>query len=312
MTPPPPPLPFRLTRRGSMNRAGPALDDASLAAAREALAQGRWAESRTLLAGTGEDWDLRGHRLLVLAGANGSLAWAREWQMTEPDSADAAALAACALADSASHGLASGEDARKALEEVASRVPADPTPWLARLRLARDAGAPGEARSAFEEVRARHRDHHHAHHLMAAVLADDVPAGELYDFAQESASRAGHDSPLAVLPVVAHAERFRVDVEGGEAAPDALDRHWNSRRAHHLVRTAFDWWLEWGGEARHPRRMVDLNFLAHAKFHEGRFAEAAALFQRIGEVVTPAPWAYAGRDANAAFRSARDAALGAT
>ncbi len=66
------------------------------------------------------------------------------------------------------------------------------------------------------------------------------------------------------------------------------------------MKAAFDWWLEWEQEG-HPRRLIDLNFLAHAKFCEGRGAEAAALFHRIGRHATPAPWSYPDRDPHTAF-----------
>lgn len=310
MTPPPPPPSFRLARRGAGPVTDPALDDSELAAARDAFAQGRWAGTRTLLAATGEDWDRRGHRLVVLAESSGALAWAREWQQTEPESADAATLTACAAAVAAVHGRSRPEDARKAATAAANRSPADPSPWLAALLLARHTGTAEEARRAFDEVCARHRDHHHAHHLMAAVLADAAYGRELYDFAQDSADRAPADSPLSLLPVVAHAERFRARSGGARTPPDAAEAHWTGRHAAHLVRVAFDWWLEWGGEDAHPRRVVDLNFLAYAKFQEGRLAEAAALFQRVGPYVTPAPWTYAGQDAHKAFRAARAAAYG--
>ena len=51
-----------------------------------------------------------------------------------------------------------------------------------------------------------------------------------------------------------------------------------------------------GRDEGHPRRLVDLNFLAHAKVCEGRGAEAAALFHRIGGHATQAPWSYPDRD----------------
>lgn len=70
------------------------------------------------------------------------------------------------------------------------------------------------------------------------------------------------------------------------------------------MKAAFDWWLEWEQDG-HPRRLIDLNFLAHAKSCEGRGAEAAALFHRIGEHATPAPWSYPDRDPFSAFRAAR-------
>lgn len=310
MTPPPPPPSFRLSRRGGGNAPDAALDDTDLAAARDALAQGRWGDSRTLLAHTREDWDRRGHRLVVLADSPGSLAWAREWQQTEPESGDAAALAACAAVSAAVRGRERPENARQVVEDAAARTPADPSPWLASLLLARHTGTPDEARRAFHEVTVRHREHHHAHHLMAAVLAESPDPHTLYEFAHTSASHAPADSPLALLPVVAHAERFRAHRGGARTADRAAGEHWTGRHAAHLVRSAFDWWLEWGGEEGHPRRAVDLNFLAYAKFHEGRLAEAAALFQRVGSLVTPAPWSYTGRDAYKAFRAARATAYG--
>jgi hypothetical protein len=76
-----------------------------------------------------------------------------------------------------------------------------------------------------------------------------------------------------------------------------------------VLKAAFDWWLEWEQDG-HPRRLIDLNFLAHAKYCEGRSAEAAALFHRIGDHATPQPWSYPGRDAHTAFRAARARALG--
>lgn len=73
-------------------------------------------------------------------------------------------------------------------------------------------------------------------------------------------------------------------------------------------RPAFDRWLEWEHDD-HPRYPVDLNFLAHAEACEGREAEAAVLFRRIGRHATRRPWAYPGRDPGRAFRTARAAAL---
>ncbi|MFF4218920.1 hypothetical protein B7P34_21190 [Streptosporangium nondiastaticum] len=305
-----------------------ALDDGALATVRDALARGRWTEARRLLAETGDDWDRRGHRLVVLAEGPSSLAWAREWQLAEPDSPDAAALLACATVFRAVDGKDSPETARAACLVAARMAPTDPSPWLAVLILARRTGTDDERVRAFDQVRARHRDHHHAHHLMAACLAEhqegdrDDPLHEVYDFASWAAEQAPADSPLAVLPVVAHAERYRVLARAGlEPGDPALSRHWTSRRARQVMKAAFDWWLEWdidendehtGAPAggAHPRRKVDLNYLAHAKLHEGRLAEAAALLTRIGPHATPAPWSYPDRDAGRAFQDARRAALG--
>jgi GNAT superfamily N-acetyltransferase len=184
------------------------------------------------------------------------------------------------------------------------------------LILERARGSEGDVVRLFDEVRHRYPEHHHAHHLMVARLAErraeagQDPLHEVYDFANWAAEQAPADSPLAMLPVVAHAERYRVLAGAGSESTDpAASGHWVGRRARQVMKAAFDWWLEWECED-HPRRHLDLNFLAHAKFCEGRGAEAAALFHRIGPHATPVPWSYPDRDPYQAFRAARDSALG--
>ena len=314
MSPPPPPL--GRSRRRAAQALDAALDDAQLGTARAALAQGRWQAARTLLAHTGDDWDSRGHRITVLALEPYSAPWARDWLLAEPESADASALLALALVQRALRGKEKPAPAREACHTAAALGPADPTPWLGLLLLERALGPEEAALRLFEEVRARYADHHHAHHLMIARLAErragtgPDPLHEVYDYANLWAERAPADSPLAILPVVAHAERYRVLAAAGHEPADPVGSgHWTGRRARQVMKAAFDWWLEWEHEG-HPRRLVDLNFLAHAKVCEGRGAEAAALFHRIGEHPTAAPWSYPDRDPYTAFRAARDTALG--
>ncbi|CAM5312450.1 MULTISPECIES: hypothetical protein [Streptomyces] len=314
---PPPPPPFGRARKRAGNHLDPALGDAELIAARAALTQGRWTAVRELLATTGADWDLRGHRLTVLAGTPGAAAWGEEWRIAEPDSVDAAALIASATVVRALGDRRYYPEATAACHHAAVLAPEDPTPWLALLLLARRRGTEDEVVRLFDAVRVRHQDHHMAHHLMVARLAERHPEDgrdplhEVYDFAAWSAEHASPDSPLAVLPVVAHAERYRVLAAAGSEPPDpAASGHWRSRRARQVLRTAFDWWLEWEQRLDRSRIRTDLNYLAHAKFCEGRPAEAAALFHRIGPHATRAPWAYPDRDPYDAFHAARSAALG--
>ncbi|MFD5453244.1 MULTISPECIES: hypothetical protein [unclassified Streptomyces] len=315
---PPPPPPLGRGRRRAAQSFDEALDDAELVTARTALTQGRWQSARSLLVHTGDDWDRRGHRVTVLAQERHCAAWAREWLLAEPDSTDAAVLLSLALVHRALRGKEKPGRVREACRDTAALVPGDPTPWLGLLLLERTLGADEDVVRAFEQVRGRYADHHHAHHLMVARLAerrgDDGPdpLHEAYDFAGWAAEQAPADSPLAVLPVVAHAERYRVLAAAGhESADPRASGHWAGRRARQVMKAAFDWWLEWEQEG-HPRRLVDLNFLAHAKSCEGRGAEAAALFHRIGEHATPAPWSYPDRDPHPAFRAARADALGTT
>lgn len=313
MSPPPPP--FGLGRSRDKVTFDPALDDAPLIAARTALSQGRWTDLRALLAETGENWDRRGHRLVVLGEAPSTVAWAEDWLLAEPDSADAAALLACATVFRAAEGRVDPDRARELCLAAADMTPADPTPWLGLLVLARHTGTEDEQDRAFDQVRGRHRTHHHAHHLMTACLAErrrtdvDGPYHEVYEFTDWAAKEAPAGSPLAVLPLVAHTERHRVLARAG-SEPDepARSPHWNGWRARKSLALAFDWWLEWDGRD-HPRLCLDLNYLVHAQVVLGRMAEAAALFNRIGPYATRKPWSYPDRDPAKAFRAARDLAL---
>ncbi|MBA4865048.1 hypothetical protein H1V43_27585 [Streptomyces sp. PSKA54] len=310
------PPPFGRASKRTERAFDPALDDTELASARTALAQGRWTAVRSLLAATGDDWDRRGHRITVLAQEPSTAAWSREWRLAEPESADAVVLQACAMVLRALNGKERPDHVRKACHAAAALVPDDPTPWLSLLILERATGRDEDVVRLFDEVRHRHPDHHHAHHLMVARLAErHVEAGqdpmhEVYDFASWAAEQASEDSPLAILPVVAHAERYRVLAAAGMEPRDAAcGRHWTGRRARQVMKAAFDWWLEWERDD-HPRNRIDLNFLAHAKVCEGRPAEAAALFHRIGPHATRAPWSYPDRDPYDAFHTARNIALG--
>lgn len=311
-----PPPPLGRTRKRNAQLFDPALCDTELVSVRGQFTQGRWARARSLLVATGDDWDRRGHRVTVLAETPSATAWAREWLLAEPDSADAATLLACSAVHAALRGKGTPQAADEACRRAATLLPADPTPWLGLLMLSRAFGSDEEFSRHFDQVRARHREHHHAHHLMVARLAERDPAAgrdplhEVYDFAAWAAEESPADSPLAVLPVIAHAERYRVLAAArGRTAPETAVEHWTGRRARQVLRSAFDWWLEWERED-HPRNRVDLNFLAHAKLCEGRPAEAAALFHRIGAHATRAPWSYPDRDPVKAFLAARGAALG--
>ncbi|MFF5026665.1 hypothetical protein ACFY2J_20970 [Streptomyces collinus] len=291
-----------------------ALGDAELLAARAALTQGRRQAARSLLLHTGDDWDRRGHRVTVLAGAPDAAARAHDWLLAEPGSADAVTLHALALVQRALRGEEDADRAREACGTAAALAPADPTPWLGLLLLARTLGPEQELLRVFAELRERHPDHHHAHHLLVARLAERPEGGraeshEVYDLAERAAADAPADSPLAVLPVVAYAERYRVLAATGLAPADpAASGHWSGPRARRVLRAAFDWWLEWERD-EHPRHHTDLNHLAFAMSCAGRPAEAAALFRRIGRHATRAPWSYPHRDPWRAFHTARAHAL---
>ncbi len=123
----------RSRRRGSRPDTAfdPALDDGELITVRGRFARGRWSEARTLLVGTGRDWDRRAHRLLALAEVPSAADWAGDWLLVEPESADAAVLLGCARVVRALRPGATPRDAAHAREgclAAARLAPEDPTP----------------------------------------------------------------------------------------------------------------------------------------------------------------------------------------
>lgn len=199
VSPPPPPL--GRGRKRAAQTFDEALDDAELISVRAALAQGRWQSVRSLLVHTGDDWDRRGHRMAVLAKEPHCAPWAREWLLAEPDSADASALLALALVHRALRGKEKPARVREACRDAAALVPDDPTPWLGLLMLERSLGTDEDVIRVFDEVRGRYADHHHAHHLMVARLAERGDGGgpdplhEVYDFANWAAEQGPPPTP---------------------------------------------------------------------------------------------------------------------
>jgi len=70
------------------------LRDRDLRTAVEDVGIGRWAGLRDLLELTGEDWDLRTHRVRVLADAAAGGECVESWQVAQPDNTDARVLRA--------------------------------------------------------------------------------------------------------------------------------------------------------------------------------------------------------------------------
>ena len=277
MSPPPPPL-GPCPQAGGLSLRPRARRHRTRPAPRAALAQGRWSEVRALLAGTGDDWDRRGHRVIVLAEEPYSAAWARDWLLAEPDSADAAVLLAFATGPARPARQGQPGPGPRGLPDAAAPGARRPHALARPAHAGARAPAPTRRRvRLFDEVRHRHPDHHHAHHLMVARLAERRTERR----ARTRCTRSTTSPPgppnrppptrrSPILPVVAHAERYRVLAAAGhEPADPAASGHWTGRRARQVMKAAFDWWLEWERED-HPRRRVDLNFLAHAKVCEGR------------------------------------------
>ena len=311
----------------------PALGDVALAEARDALASGDWGPARDVLAETrrsadGPEWDRRSHRVRVLAEAVANSSWVERWQVLEPVNPDAALLRAQVETVRTLRGSLSGragyrETAVEALElctHAAEMAPEDPTPWVIMLTLARAADR-GSKRGhdefwrRWQEMRTRdalNRDGHHEA-LMYLFAAWCGSHQEMYDFAYWLAGEAPPGSPLAVLPLVAHAEVFRTAILGvpkqRQPSPYA---HWSRDLVAADVDRVLHSWLA-SAIVPHAQADLDRNYLLHAMVYGGRVDtdETRALFDAIGSHAMRVPWSYTG-DPESSFLFWRDKAFHAT
>ena len=300
----------------------PALGDLALAEARDALASGDWGPARDVLRETRHitpAWDRRSHRVRVLAEAVANSAWVERWQVLEPLNPDAALLRAQVETVRALRG-SNSETAAEALERcrhAAEMAPEDPTPWVVMLTLARAADrglktGRDEFWRRWQEMRARdtlNRDGHHEAliYLFATWCGSHA---EMYDFAYWLAREAPPGSPLAVLPLVAHAEVYRAATVGVERhmqpSPHA---HWGRDLVSADVARVLGSWLA-SASVPHAQADLDRNYLLHAMVFSGRVDtdEARALFDAIGSHAMRAPWSYTG-DPESSFLYWRETAF---
>ena len=205
------------------------MSDLALAEARDALASGEWGPARDVLAETrraleGPQWDRRSHRVRVLAEAvaNSSLGGAlagpgagESGRRTAPGAGGDGPHAAGALTG----GAGVPETAAEALDlctHAAEMAPEDPTPWVVMLTLARaaDRGRKSgheEFWHRWQQMRGRDAFNRDGQHEALMYLFDAWCGShqEMYDFAYWLAGEAPQGSPLAALPLVAHAEVYR-------------------------------------------------------------------------------------------------------
>ena len=279
-------------------------------------------------------WDRRSHRVRVLAEAVANSAWVERWQVLDPVNPDAALLRAevetiRALRTAVTGGAGRQETVAEALKwcrHAAELAPEDPTPWVVMVTLSRaadrgsgTAGSRPVGRDEFwrrwQEMRARDPLNRDGHHEALAYLyqAWCGSHAEMYDFAYWLAGEAPVGSPLAVLPLVAHAEVYRATaeavVQGGGAKPSPYE-HWSRPQVVADIERVLRSWL---GSATVPHAQADLdrNYLLHAIVFSGRAdtAEARGLYDAIGSHAVRAPWGFTG-DTETSFLYWRDRAFG--
>lgn len=251
-----------------------------------------WEPVAELLRGTGRDWDRRVHRVSVLAGRLPAVVSER-WVTDRPGDGDALVLRAFVeSARAPAEGRAGARRAEQVCLRAAAACPEDPAPWLALLSLMHAFAVPvRDAVPVWTEAVTRAPWHRTAYHRLLRYLS---PLGhgtvaDMMDFARQSAARAPHGSPLALLPVAARVELVAHRGRQSNLAALGAGGHWNEPRAAEELDAVLTGWFHTAA-VPHAEAVTDLNVLAFALTRAHRPAEAAPVFRRIGRHMTPHPW----------------------
>jgi len=302
-------------------RIRPELDDAELGRVRRQLEARQAAgvneiqidQVEHVIQDAAADWDRRAHRFAVLAEAAAHTNLARSWRLRQPRSADALILEAWV---ELVRGRQAGqlEDVRAVADHcyrAADARPADPTPWVVLLAVARllQAREP-DTWQIWNEVVVRDPWHREAHLQMLRYLSPQEcgSRSRQADFADTARATVPPMSPAAGVGLTAIVDQYeRIVAQGGLDALMAR-YHWTKPRVSSaLDRAVADWCRP--GRLQHAAALADLNLLAYVLVQAGRLTDAAQAFGLIGETVTPWPWELAG-DPLATFEYWQARALG--
>ncbi|GAB2802288.1 hypothetical protein [Streptomyces daliensis] len=294
-----------------------------------------WQPVARLLAFTGDEWELRWQRVQSLAGAaamelaqsraagggtgdagaGGGVSfskgpgvrdarWLREWRTREPQDPGGAQVYAQflvwqALADpsSADHRIVL-EEARNVCHEAAALAPADPTPFITELFIARHLSyRRADFESLWSTVR-RHAPHHMGAHLAALPYWSAKWSGSRADadaFAQTAAAQAPEGTLLPALPLFAMYEHLpEVNMVRG------LYQSAEIERAIEAAEFAVD-----QVEDDHPVRPHVLHLLVCFLVRAERYQEAMEALHAVDGYVGALPWVDSGSPAAeyAAYRA---------
>ncbi|GAA2740419.1 hypothetical protein [Kitasatospora cinereorecta] len=278
----------------------PELDDAELGRVRKQLTapqlQGQLDLSAGLveqvLRGAGSDWDRRTHRLAVLADA-ATPALAQVWRRQRPRDADPLVLGVWVELSQAraEGGTADARGLVDRCHRAADLRPEDPTPWIAllgTLRLLRRPAA--EVFPVCREIGARDPWNRTAHLEMLGYLspAECGSHAQALDFVDAVRANAPADSAVTGLELALLLDRYRATVDAGGVSALGARRRWARADAESALERALTWTRP--GTLRHAEALADLNLLAYALVQASRSAEAAAVFELLGPVVTAWPW----------------------
>ncbi|MGW2291848.1 hypothetical protein [Streptomyces phaeochromogenes] len=295
----------------------PAGPDEKLRLACEDLQLDRWLEAKRLLRDTGDDWPLRTSRSQVLARGAANNRAIDAWCAEEPNDPDALMMRARVNTErvlNAHRGGVSGWALRRAVDaaDAACQIaadwwPKDPVPPVCQLALAQtdtdemfphnevNWGRPFDVTLPLGPWRLLERAHRldrygrEAHHRMLGVF--HARGGGGLNFAHAVAYSAPEGSALHLLPLYAHVEAYRRQLQGRQTA--GVIGYWSREDAALCAEQARYSWFEQtqpNEGVPDPRSVLDLNYLAYALTVTG-VGNAAEVFEAIGPYATLAPWA---------------------
>ncbi|MFG2627011.1 hypothetical protein [Streptomyces sp. NPDC048473] len=280
----------------------PAADDRQLAGACVDVRAGRYLGAARVLLDSRDDFGVRAHRSLVLASEAADSDLAERWLDEEPgpDSALLWARVAMlrALRSAEQKDSRAGQLTRiafTACERAAALYPADPTPWVAQLALARLAGMRDPAPEGLMTgppgpwrlfVKILHLDlwHREAHHRLLSYFHshNGGSASARWDVATFLSHRAPANSALRLLPLVTLVEDYDDSVLLADSVWTQPQWRRTSLSIYHT------WFPEVGGYRFTP--VLDLAYLAHA-LHMARCEfEARAVLVAMGPYASRMPW----------------------
>ncbi|MGW2212896.1 hypothetical protein [Streptomyces sp. NPDC001781] len=299
----------------------PAADDRVLASVCVDVRAGRHRYACEALAETRSDFALRAHRSLVLASEAAGTDLVERWLAEEP-SPEAALMWARVAVQRAMRAADTRDGRAEALERIAlaacerasALAPDDPTPWVAKLTMARLhhlrepapqgllTAPPGPWR-LFAHILSLDPWHREAHHRFLSFFftRHGGTVNAAWDVAAFLSQRAPAHSALRLLPLVALVESYN---------PTQLlaDRVWEQPQWRSTALAAYHNWLPTVARSRFTP-VLDLAYLAHALVMGQSEFEARAVFAAMGPYASRMPWSAFGDPAEQLSRARRACGL---
>lgn len=291
--------------------------DHELKDARDRACQGEWEPARKVIEQAGQDWELRGGRLAVLAGvAAENDNWLYAWLRADPADPAAVLIQSIMLGQRAGEARGSASAANTtaeqfqnfhALSEAAAQVgqraielaaPNDPIPWVEQLgTMFADRRA---VQTSFDEVftEARRRDPYNFDlHLTALSLKCQKWYGshdEMFGIARGVAAAAPPGASSVLLPLFAHFEFAMREFSWDTRTRKSLRTCQKYFRRPEIRQELDQLIAKWRAAPPNRQRLSTCRqWIALYYVLAGRRKEAKAVFDELGQFVVPVTgWGY--------------------